>query len=403
MKYAIIIPDGAADEPREELGGRTPLEAAATPGMDAVAAAGCVGLADHVPPGFEPGSDVANMSLLGYDPNQFFSGRAPLEAAAQGIELGPDDWAVRCNLVTIVDQVMREFTAGHIGSPEAASLLSALQAVAEPNCEFIPGVSYRNLMIYRGASAPFGRETRTIPPHDLTDHSVEDAYPRGPGSELLHRLMDRSVEVFADHAVNRARIEADRPPATNVWLWGLGQRPNLTPFAERFGPSGTMISAVDLLHGLAALIGWRRVTPEGATGYLDTNYEGKAAAAIAALADSDLVCVHVEAPDEASHEGRVDAKIEAIEQIDRCIVGPLHDALRGRGDYRLLVTPDHPTMIRTKTHSRGAVPLAVCGAGVTPDAATAYHEAAATDSGLRFAEGWRLMERFTGDWAGPAE
>lgn len=402
MKTAIIIPDGASDEPREELDGRTPLQAAHTPHMDAVAAAGVVGLANHVPPGFSPGSDVANMSLLGYDPTQHFSGRAPLEAAAQGIELGPHDWAVRCNLVTIVDQIMQEFTAGHIETAEAAALLADLQQVAEPRCEFVPGVSYRNLMIYRGDAdhaAPFGMETRTTPPHDLTDKSVEDAYPRGPGSELLHLLMHRSVEAFADHPVNRARIAASKPPATNVWLWGLGKRPALAPFAEQYGATGAMISAVDLLLGLAALIGWDRITPPGATGYLDTNYAAKGAAAVEALATHDVVCVHIEAPDEASHEGRTDAKIAAIEAIDRDIVAPVAAALASGGEHRILITPDHPTTIRTKTHSSEPVPFAACGAGVPVDDATAYHEAAAAASGLRLDEGWRLMGRLLGEWS----
>ena len=248
MKYAIIIPDGCADEPLQSLGGKTPLEAAEIPAMNAIAAAGIVGRSNNVPAHLPAGSDVANLSLLGYDPVANFTGRAPLEAAAQGIQLGPQDWAIRCNLVTIQDQVMRDFTAGHVSTEEARELLHAAQQhLGGPTLEFIPGVSYRNLLVYRGAStaAPFTRETRTTPPHDLPDHSVADDFPRGPGSDLLNDLMARSMEVFQDHAVNRRRSESGKVPATNVWLWGLGQSPRLQPFREVYGKSGKMITAVD--------------------------------------------------------------------------------------------------------------------------------------------------------------
>ncbi len=399
MKYAIIIPDGCADEPQASLGGRTPLEAAHIPAMDAVVAAGIVGRANNVPPSLPAGSDVANMSLLGYDPLANFSGRAPLEAAAQGIQLGPDDWAIRCNLVTVEDQVMKEFTAGHISTPEAAELLAALgEHVGQRHLEFVPGVSYRNLLLYRGAArpAPFSMDTRATPPHDLTDKSVLDDYPRGPGSELLHELMCESVGVFAEHPVNVVRRAAGKPPATNVWLWGLGRTPALRPFQEVYGKEGAMITAVDLLRGLAALIGWRRIEVPGATGYLDTDYAAKGRYAIEALDSTDVVCVHVEATDEASHEGRADAKIEALEQIDRHIVAPLHDALRARGDYRILVTPDHPTPLRTKTHSHGFVPFAAAGTGIAPDQATTYDETAAGRSAAQYPEGWKLMRWFVG-------
>ncbi|REK09034.1 MAG: cofactor-independent phosphoglycerate mutase [Planctomycetota bacterium] len=399
MKYALVIPDGCADEPQEALGGKTPLEAANVPAMDAVAAAGAVGRANHVPAHLPPGSDVANLSLLGYDPNAYFTGRAPLEAAAQGIELGPNDCAVRCNLVTIEDQSMRDFTADHISTEEARELLAALSAeVGRPELEFVPGVSYRNLLIYRGgdAPAPFTRDTRATPPHDLTDKSVLDDYPRGPGSDLLNQLMSQSVSVFESHPVNEKRRKEGRLPATNVWLWGQGLAPAVPPFAEVYGKQGAMITAVDLLRGLAALIGWRRIEVPGATGYLDTDYAAKGRYAIDALDDVDIVCVHVEAPDEASHEGSTGAKVKALEEIDRHIVAPLHEALQARGDYRLLVTPDHPTPLRTKTHSHGPVPFAVAGGGVDVDAATTYDEPSAERSPLAFPDGWKLMRYFLG-------
>jgi len=397
MKYAIVIPDGCADEPQESLGGRTPLEAARTPAMDEVARRGVVGRASHVPAHLLPGSDVATLSLLGYDPNRYFTGRAPLEAAAQGIVLGPNDWAIRCNLVTIENQVMRSFTADHISTEEAARLLETLQEkLGGPQWQFVPGVSYRNLLIYRGGTqpAPFTRDTRATPPHDLTDRSVADDFPRGPGSDLLNELMEKSVGLFAEHPVNQARLAQGKLPATNIWLWGLGKAPDLVPFAERFGVRGAMITAVDLLRGLAALLGWERIEVPGATGYLDTDYAAKGRYAVSALERFDLVCVHVEATDEASHEGRADAKVRALEEIDRHIVAPLLAALQRYGEFRLLVTPDHPTLLRTKTHSHGEVPFALCGQGIVPDAASTYDEAAARASALQFEEGWKLMDFF---------
>jgi len=323
MKYAIIIPDGCADEPQQSLGGKTPLQAARIPAMDEIAATGRVGRANNVPVQLPPGSDVANLSLLGYDPVANFTGRAPLEAAAMGIALGPDDWAVRCNLVTIEDQVMRDFTAGHIASEEGAELIAVAQeALGGKALEFRAGVSYRNLLIYRGGSqrAPFTFDTRTTPPHDLTEKSVADDFPRGPGSDLLNELMSRSVSLFAEHPVNLKRRQAGKLPATNIWLWGLGKSPQLPPFLQLYGKSGKMITAVDLLRGLAALIGWQRIEVPGATGYTDTDYAAKGRYAVAALPTTDMVCVHVEATDEASHEGDAAAKVTALEEIDRHIV-----------------------------------------------------------------------------------
>jgi 2,3-bisphosphoglycerate-independent phosphoglycerate mutase len=403
MKYAIVIPDGCADEPIEALGGRTPLQAARLPATDALARRGVLALSNNTPAHLPAGSEVANLCLLGYDPDVYFTGRAPLEAAAQGISLGPDDWAVRCNLVTIEDQVMIDFTADHISTEEAAELLASAQQELlddQPRgarIQFVPGVSYRNLMIYRGQPDEpplFSRETRTRAPHDLTDLPVTNDFPRGPGSDMLVRLMNRSAELFAGHRVNRARLAAGHRPATNVWLWGLGGAPNLPSFQQRFGVSGVMITAVDLLRGIAALAGWPRIEVEGATAYLDTNYAGKGRAAVEALRDYDVVCVHIEAPDEASHEGRHDAKIAALEQIDRHIVGPLSEALQRYGDHRILVTPDHPTPCSTKKHSHGMVPLVMAGTGIEPDAQTTYDEIAAAASGRRFERGWDLMPAF---------
>jgi len=401
MKYVIVIPDGCADEPQDALGGKTPLAAAKIPHMHAVAQAGVVGRANHVPLCLPPGSDVANLSLLGYNPLEHFTGRAPLEAAAQGIALGPDDWAIRCNIVTVQDQIMKSFTADHITTAEATALLATAQEkLGNDRLQFYPGVSYRNLLLYRGKAgeaAPFSPDTRTTPPHDLTDKPVVDDYPRGPGSALLNQLMADSVPLFADHPVNQARTPKGKLPATNIWLWGIGKTPALASFAQTYGVArGAMITAVDLLRGLAALIGWERIEVPGATGYLDTDYAAKGRYAIEALKTHDIVCVHVEATDEASHEGNVQTKIKALEEIDQHIVGPVHAALKTMGDYRILVSPDHPTPVRTKTHSHGIVPFAICGAGVTADGNTTYDDATAQKSQLAFDDGWKLMRHFLG-------
>lgn len=403
MKYAIIIPDGCADEPLQELSGKTPLQAARLPNMDAIAEAGVVGLSNNVPAHLPAGSDVANLSLLGYSPLQHFTGRAPIEAAAQNIPLGSEDWAVRCNLVTIENQIMRDFTAGHIGTDEARSLLkTAQERCGDPRLEFVTGVSYRNLLIYRAtkgdkANQPsqlFTADTRTTPPHDLTDKPVVDDFPRGPGSDFLTQLMDASKHWFEDHPVNQARRKNHKPIATNVWLWGQGKAPTLENFSRRHGVQGAMITAVDLLRGLARLIGWDCIEVPGATGYLDTDYAAKGKYAVEALSKYDLVCVHVEATDEASHEGKPREKIAALEAIDQEIVGPVWHALKKHGEYRILISPDHPTPIHLKTHSHGDVPFAICGTGIQPGSAAHYDEFTAARSGRRFAEGWNLMAEF---------
>lgn len=394
MKFALVIPDGCADEPQPSLGGRTPLQAAAVPHMDEVARRGVVGRADHVPASMPSGSDVGTMSLFGYDPLQFHTGRAPIEAAAQGIELGPDDWAIRCNLVTVRDEVMRSFTAGQIPNDVGRALIEALQreACGDPHWKFYAGVSYRNLLIYRardGQPAPFSTETKSTPPHDITDQPIAGHLPTGPGADVLRSLMDRSRPVFAACAPNTARGEQ---AATQCWLWGLGKRPAFESFQQRFGCRGAVITAVDLLRGMGRLIGFDVVEVPGATGYLDTDYAAKGRYAIDTLkAGTDFIVVHVEATDEASHEGHADEKVKALEQIDRHIVGPLHEYLRSQGDYRLLVCPDHPTFLRTKTHSHGYVPFAMCGTGIAADGIDTYDEVAAARTTITLDRGCELM------------
>ena len=422
MKYVIVIPDGAADAPQASLGGKTPFQAARTPAMDALAARGRVGLTNHVPDRLPPGSEVACMSLMGYDPLAYFTGRAPLEAAAQGITLGPDDWAVRCNLVTIRpgsatgdapsdsqgapqrESLMEDFTAGHISTEEGTELLAAANrglAADFPDLaarwEFKPGVSYRNLLMYRGPAGtapPLGADLKATPPHDLMDKPVAGSFPRGTGSRLLTEIMAKSATWLAGHPVNAARIAAGKRPATHVWLWGVGRAPAMEPFTKKYGTNGTMITAVDLLRGLASLAGWKRLEVPGATGYLDTDYAAKGRAAIAELATADLVCVHVEAPDEASHQGDAVEKVKAIEAIDAEIVKPIADALAGVPEHRILVCPDHPTFIATKTHSRGPVPFLMAGSGIQPNGQKTYDEITAAAGGVSILPGWKLMGEF---------
>lgn len=397
MKTVLIIPDGVADEPQESLGGRTPLQAARLPNMDRIAAAGIVGRTDNVPASMPSGSDVGTMTLFGYDTLQFHTGRAPIEAAAQGIELADGDWAIRCNLVTVEDGHMKSFTAEQYPTDAAHELIRLLQKdqCGDSHWKFVPGVSYRNLLIYRarGEEAPFSGDTNSTPPHDITDQAVDPFLPSGPGSEELRQLMVRSGELFADAEPNQRRRAKGELAATQTWLWGQGRRPALEPFQQRFGQRGAVITAVDLLRGMGRLIGWDVIEVEGATGYLDTDYAAKGRAAIETLKrdDVDFVVVHVEATDEASHEGATEEKIRAVENIDRHITGPVHEWLQEQGDYRILVCPDHPTFLRTRTHSHGYCPFAVCGNGIAPNRPTTYDEVAAATSDVVFDEGFRLM------------
>jgi 2,3-bisphosphoglycerate-independent phosphoglycerate mutase len=401
MKHAIIIPDGCADEPQASLGGKTPLESAHKPNMDRIAQIGVVGRANNVPRPLTPASDVATLSLFGYDPLVVYTGRAPLETAAMGIPLGPNDWAVRCNLVTVADGLMRDFTAQHISSEEGRELIAALQsALGGPKegslrLEFHPGVQYRNILVCRcGPVEPFSSETRTQPPHDVPERPVADHLPRGKGAELLIELMESSKSVLANHPVNNARRAAGKLPATQIWLWGQGRAPSLRPFDQCYGKRGAILSAVDLVRGVGVLLGWKRIDVPGATGYLDTDYSAKGRYGVAALADHDLVCVHIEAPDEASHEGKAHEKVAALEQIDRHIVGPLLEALPGYGEWRILVSPDHRTTLSTRAHAYGAVPFALAGTGITPRNQASYDENVAAASDLAFEKGHDLMRLF---------
>jgi 2,3-bisphosphoglycerate-independent phosphoglycerate mutase len=390
-KYAIIVPDGAADEPLEEFGGKTAIEAAQTPNMDKISMQGRIGLVRTVPVDTEPGSDVAQMSLLGYNPLEFYTGRAPIEAVARNIELADDDWVFRCNLVTIADGKMADHSAGHISTEEAAKLVEELNdCLGNERMRFYAGVSYRHLLIFKNSSF----EVRTCPPHDFIGTAVEKILPRGKGAELLIELMARSQQMFSNHDINKVRKDLGENQVSSIWLWGQGKRARMESFEKRFGLKGVTITAVDLTRGLSKLIGFDLIDVPGATGFVDTNYQGKASAAIEGLEKYDLVFVHIEAPDEASHGGNAQMKKKAIERIDEYIVGPVYQALQNYPSWRILIAPDHPTPVRSCAHCAEPVPFAMAGTGISGILNTAFSEANAADSGLRIDNGFELMEYF---------
>ena len=392
MKYAIIIPDGAADRPARALVDRTPLEVARLPHMNRIAAEGRLGTVQTVPAGLSPGSDVAILSLLGYDPTKHYTGRAPLEAVARGIELGPDDWVFRCNFVTVAEEEMMDYSAGHIRTQEAQVLIAALEErFGSDSLRFYAGVGYRHLVVIKGER--FG--VRTTPPHDIMGQPIKRHLPKGKNAARLKELMHASREVLATHPINTVRRDLGENLATQVWLWGEGQRPTLDSFYERWNLRGAAITAVDLVRGIAKLIGWDVIEVEGATGYYDTNYAGKAAAAIAALKDHDLVVVHVEAPDEAGHAADIKAKLHAIEQIDEHVVGPVLARLREeKAGWRILVLPDHPTPVSVRTHTAEPVPFAIAGERIEGVLKGPFHEKTAAAGDLHIERGHELMEFF---------
>jgi 2,3-bisphosphoglycerate-independent phosphoglycerate mutase len=391
MKYAIVISDGACDEPRDELGGKTPFQFAAIPNMDRIARTGRLGLCDTIPEGFAPGSDVATLSLLGYDPHEVYTGRAPLEAAAQGIPVTDKQWVLRTNLVTIKNGVMADYSAGHIKTEEAREIIGEVQKrLGGPNLTFFPGVSYRHLAVFTGDLS-----VMTTPPHDISDKPVAEFLPGGPNGEMLRKLIAESQKFVGDLPANKARLARGERPATGIWFWGQGKRPTLKTFAERFGKKGAVISAVDLVRGVGALLGWDRIIVPGATGDIHTDFAAKGRYAVEALDRYDIVCTHIEAPDECGHMGDAKMKAKAIEEIDRHVVGPVYERLQREKEWRMLIMPDHPTLLRTKTHERGPVPIAVAGTGMAPSNLP-YNEFDAKKTGFRIDRGWDLMPYFLG-------
>lgn len=391
MKYIILIGDGMSDYLIEELGNKTPLEAANTPNMDMLAQRGSIGLVKNVPDKYPPGSDVAILSVLGYDPAKYYTGRSPLEAASIGVALAPDDLAVRCNLVTLGQKdgkvYMDDFSADHITTDEAREIIKGIDGeLGKEGIKFYPGVSYRHLMVWHGG--PDSLET--TPPHDITGKEIKDYLPKGRGSEKFIQLMNASQMILKDHPANVRREEDGHKPANSIWLWGQGRAPKLPTLKQRFGIEGSIISAVDLLKGLGIYAGLKVVNVPGATGYLDTNYKGKAEYALRELETRDFVCVHVEAPDEAGHNGDLEGKIKAIEDFDREVVGRVVDGMGRFKEYRILVLPDHPTPLIKKTHTRDPVPFVLYPA--EDNHGKGFTEAEAKASGLFIEQGHRLIE-----------
>jgi 2,3-bisphosphoglycerate-independent phosphoglycerate mutase len=387
MKFVILLGDGMADYPIESLGGQTPLQAAHKPNMDLLALEGKSGLAATVPEGKPPGSDVANLSVMGYDPDLYYSGRAPLEAASMGVALAQDDVAFRCNFVTVSDGVMVDYSAGHITTEEGHELIRALKSWA-PSWRIFPGVSYRNLLVMKG-----GEDAVCTPPHDIMDKPIKAYLPKGKGSEVLLDIMEAANAVLQDHPVNLRRVAEGKRPANMIWLWGQGPAPSMPTYPERFGLKGAMISAVDLLKGIGIYSGLEIIEVPGADGTIDTNYRGKVEAALDALNMVDFVYLHVEAPDEAGHGGNLAEKIKAIELFDEMVVGPVIQGLNAsKQEWRVCVLPDHPTPICLRTHVREPVPFAIMGKDIESDSVKTFDEVAAKDGGFGLINGPDLME-----------
>jgi len=361
--------------------------------MDFIAKNGRLGRAKTIPDKLSPASDVANLSILGYDPRKFYTGRGPLEAANMGIELEEDDVAFRCNLITTSADTLVDYSAGHISSKEAATLIHFIDDNLGTNrIRFFPGVSYRHLMLVKRGTEEQLHDLKCFPPHDIAGQSISKHLPSGENAQILIKLMESSRELLEHHEINLVRIDLKENPANMIWLWGQGQKPMMPKFSDKFGTSGSVISAVDLIKGLGKILGLDVINVEGATGYYDTNYEGKGKAALKALKDKDFCFVHVEAPDEAGHNGNLREKITAIERFDQFIVGPMLEAFKEKNDFRLLVLPDHPTPVSLKTHTSDEVPFGIYGKDVPAGNFSAYSEKEALKSELHFENGHELMD-----------
>lgn len=394
MKYALLIADGMHDRPLEELEGKTPLEVAKTPFMDTIASQGITGLVTTIPQRMKSGSDIATLSILGYDPIKYYTGRGPLEAANLGIKLKDNEIAFRCNLITVAENRVIDYSAGHITTKEAKLIMQSLnEKLAEDNFRFYPGVSYRNLMVAQG----FGDEVECLPPHDIVGQEITPNLPKGKDAEILIKIMEESRKILEEHEVNKVRVDLGENPANMIWLWGQGHKPLLPTFKQRFGLSGFVISAVDLINGLGKILGLEVIRVPGATGYYDTNYSGKAEYAIENLKKYDFAFVHLEATDEAGHNADIREKIKAIERFDKFIVGPIYEFLKAGGDFRIMVTSDHATPISVRTHTKDAVAFAFCGKDVESKfKVEKFCEKIAESTLIHIEQGYHLMEIFLG-------
>jgi 2,3-bisphosphoglycerate-independent phosphoglycerate mutase len=395
MKYIVLVPDGLADEPLKELDGKTPMEAARTPNMDYLAQKGFSALTRTIPDGMSPGSDIGNLALMGYDPQKYVFGRASLEASNFGIKLKDDEVVFRCNLVTIKDGIMADNSAGHISSDEAKNLIEHLErAIDWPDVRFYPGKSYRHLMVLKTLNIPGMLGLKTTPPHDIIDQPFESYLPAGPQSDILLKIMNKSKQILGTHQINKLREDSGENSANMVWLWGQGAYPHLPLFKDLYGLSGAVISAVDLVNGIGRLIGLDVIDVPGANGYYDTNYKGKAMHALNSLKTHDFVYVHVEATDEAGHNGDWKAKVACCEHFDKEIVGTIFKFFGKPEGVRILVCPDHPTPVRTRAHDRSPVPFLIWGEGIETNGVKNYSEKAALGEGLKFKSGQDMTQFF---------
>jgi 2,3-bisphosphoglycerate-independent phosphoglycerate mutase len=399
MKYVVIIGDGMADRPIKDLGWKTPLQKAFKPNMDKLVRKGIIGRVRTIPPGFHPGSDVANLNILGYNPREFYSGRAPLEAASMGIMLKEDDVAYRCNLVTLkfnkdkTKAVMEDYSSGHIATEEARELIHYInKEIGTDQLNFYPGVSYRHIMVWSAGTL----NVECIPPHDITDKDITDYLPVGDGEDVLRDLMLRSTGILKSHSINKERLRRGKKPANSIWLWGQGKKLSLPTFREKYSIDGALVSAVDLMRGIGICAGFEVLEVPGITGYLDTNYVGKAEAALKALEKVDLAYIHVEAPDEAGHSGNYMDKIKAIEDFDALVVGTVLKGIAFFDEYRILLLPDHATPIEVKTHTDEPVPFVIFDSrlSIKNKGATFDEKLLKRKDIINFEEGHKLMDYF---------
>ncbi|MDD5428938.1 MAG: cofactor-independent phosphoglycerate mutase [Candidatus Omnitrophica bacterium] len=398
MKYAILVGDGMSDYPIAELENKTPLAVAKIPNMDEITRSGMVGFVKTVPRGMKPASDIANLSILGYDPKAYYTGRGPLEAANIGVEIGENEVAFRCNLVTVNNDIMDDYSAGHISDKESQALMEELnKKLGSDSLKFYHGKSYRNLLVIKAKSAGDLDDlvkASCTPPHDIASQNIAKHLPKGSGAALLGRLMSESRAVLEKHEINKVRVDLKENPANMIWLWGQGTNPNMPTFKGMFGIDGAVISAVDLVNGIGKIAGLEVVSVPGATGYYDTNYKGKGEYAVEALKRKDFVFVHVEAPDEAGHNGELRAKITAIENFDKFVVGAVWNFLKSAGDYRIMVLSDHATPVAEKTHVSDPAPFVMAGKNVEHNGFDRFNEESAAASKMKFKSGAAMTEYF---------
>ncbi|MDD5496509.1 MAG: cofactor-independent phosphoglycerate mutase [Candidatus Omnitrophica bacterium] len=398
MKYAILVGDGMSDRPVPELDNKTPLEVSKIPNINDMVKHGMLGTVKTVPRGMKPASDVANLAIFGYDPKQYYKGRGPLEAANIGVELGDGDIAFRCNLITSYNDIMSDYSAGHIADKESKILMEYLnEKLGSERIRFFHGKSYRNLLVIKTRSLDELKDlskAECTPPHDITGKKILKYMPRGKGSQILIKLMEDSRNILSKHEINKVRIDLKENPASMIWLWGQGTNPNMPTFKGMFGLDGSVISAVDLVNGIGRLIGLEEIKVPGATGYYDTNYQGKGEYAVEALKKKDFVFVHVEAPDEAGHNGDIRAKITAIENFDKFVVGAVWKYLKGLKDSRVMVLSDHATPVLVKTHVSDPAPFVMAGNLIAHNGFKVFSEANAQASNEKFKSGASLTEKF---------